>query len=126
MIGGVKQVRHCFPEDSHCRCVAAVYFRRYHLQSGLPKYLLLPKTRGCSVVWCQSALRVVIVETVPEVSVQSVTVVDGSSNDAATQVATFVEQLRHTTGIDLGNQMEQWFSTQPQSRTSQKKKMKRS
>lgn len=67
-----------------------------------------------------------LVETVPEVSVQSVTVVDGSSNDAATQVATFVEQLRHTTGIDLGNQMEQWFSTQPQSRTSQKKKMKRS
>ncbi|MEM9771349.1 MAG: SPFH domain-containing protein [Cyanobacteria bacterium P01_D01_bin.73] len=58
-----------------------------------------------------------LVETVPEVSVQSVTVVDGSGGDAATQVATFVEQLRHTTGIDLGGQMQQWFDTR-----SQKKK----
>ena len=60
-----------------------------------------------------------LVETVPEVSVQSVTVVDGSGGDAATQVATFVEQLRHTTGIDLGGQMQQWFDSQ-----SQKKKMR--
>ena len=60
-----------------------------------------------------------LVETVPEVSVQSVTVVDGSGGDAATQVATFIEQLRHITGINLGGQMQQWFDTQSPS----KKKM---
>ena len=64
-----------------------------------------------------------LVETVPEVSVQSVTLVDIAGNgDVATQVATFVEQLRHTTGIDLGGQVDRWFSEQSQ---AQKKTMKK-
>ena len=64
-----------------------------------------------------------LVETVPEVSVQSVTLVDGGGNgDMATQVATFVEQLRHTTGIDLGGQVDRWFSDQSQ---AQKKTLKK-
>ena len=37
---------------------------------------------------------------VPDVEVQSVTVVDGKGGNQATQIASFVEQLRQTTGID--------------------------
>ena len=59
----------------------------------------------------------------PEVSVQSVTLVDSAGNgDVATQVATFVEQLRHTTGIDLGGQVDRWFNDQSQ---AQKKTLKK-
>jgi len=38
---------------------------------------------------------------VPDVTVQNVTLVDSSNSNTATQLATFVEQLRQTTGIDL-------------------------
>ena len=37
---------------------------------------------------------------VPEVEVESITVVDGQGGNQATQLASFVEQLRQTTGID--------------------------
>ncbi len=39
--------------------------------------------------------------TVPEVQVENVTVVDASSGSAAAKSAAFIEQLRHTTGIDV-------------------------
>ena len=38
---------------------------------------------------------------VPEVAVDSITVVDGNNNNQATQIASFIEQLRQTTGMDL-------------------------
>ena len=39
-------------------------------------------------------------EGVPEVEVESITVVDGKGGNQASQIASFVEQLRQTTGID--------------------------
>lgn len=39
--------------------------------------------------------------TVPEVRVQNVTVVDTTSGGTATKTAAFLEQLRHTTGVDV-------------------------
>ncbi len=38
---------------------------------------------------------------VPEVAVDSITVVDGNNNNQATQIASFLEQLRQTTGMDI-------------------------
>ncbi|MDJ0650563.1 MAG: SPFH domain-containing protein [Xenococcaceae cyanobacterium MO_188.B19] len=38
---------------------------------------------------------------VPEVAVDSITVVDGNNNNQATQIASFIEQLRQTTGMDI-------------------------
>ncbi len=45
---------------------------------------------------------------VPEVEVQSLTVVNGNGGNSATQLAAFVEKLRQTTGIDaaqIANQL---------------------
>ncbi len=38
---------------------------------------------------------------VPEVEVESLTVVDGKDGNKATQIASFMEQLRQTTGVDV-------------------------
>lgn len=38
---------------------------------------------------------------VPDVAVNSITVVDGNSSNQATQIASFLEQLRQTTGMDI-------------------------
>ncbi|MDJ0532441.1 MAG: SPFH domain-containing protein [Xenococcaceae cyanobacterium MO_207.B15] len=38
---------------------------------------------------------------VPEVEVESITVVDGKNNNQATSIASFLEQLRKTTGMDV-------------------------
>ncbi|MDJ0578010.1 MAG: SPFH domain-containing protein [Xenococcaceae cyanobacterium MO_234.B1] len=38
---------------------------------------------------------------VPEVAVESITVVDGKNNNQATSIASFLEQLRQTTGMDV-------------------------
>ena len=38
---------------------------------------------------------------VPEVTVESITVVDGKNNNQATSIASFLEQLRQTTGMDV-------------------------
>ena len=39
--------------------------------------------------------------SVPEVEVESITVVDGKNNNQATNIASFLEQLRQTTGMDI-------------------------
>ena len=39
--------------------------------------------------------------SVPEVEVESITVVDGNHNNRVTSIASFLEQLRQTTGIDV-------------------------
>ena len=38
---------------------------------------------------------------VPDVEVESLTVIDGKDGSKATQIASFVEQLQQTTGIDV-------------------------
>ena len=50
---------------------------------------------------------------VPDVTVQNVTVVDTSNGNIATQLAAFIEQLRHTTGIDLAETVQNLSSSQP-------------
>ena len=44
-----------------------------------------------------------LTSTVPEISVQNVTIVDTQQGGTAAKTASFVEQLRQTTGIDLAN-----------------------
>ncbi|NEP76169.1 flotillin family protein, partial [Okeania sp. SIO2G5] len=44
-----------------------------------------------------------LTSTVPEISVQNVTIVDSNQGGAAAKTASFVEQLRQTTGIDLAH-----------------------
>ena len=51
---------------------------------------------------------------VPDVTVQNVTLVDSSNSNTATQLATFVEQLRQTTGIDLAEAVQNLTSSQLQ------------
>jgi flotillin len=43
-----------------------------------------------------------LVATVPDVEIQTVTLVDTQGGNLATQVAAFMEQLRQTSGLDLG------------------------
>jgi flotillin len=43
----------------------------------------------------------ILTASIPEVEVENVTVIDGQSGNGATKTASFIEQLRHTTGIDL-------------------------
>jgi len=38
---------------------------------------------------------------VPEVEVQDVTVIDANSGSTTTKIASFLEQLRQTTGVDI-------------------------
>ena len=42
-----------------------------------------------------------MVNTVPEIDVQKVTVIDPAKGGNATKLAAFTEQLRESTGIDL-------------------------
>ncbi len=46
-----------------------------------------------------------LTSTVPDIAVQNVTVIDAAGGSTATKAASFVEQLRQTTGIDLGGAM---------------------
>ena len=53
---------------------------------------------------------------VPDVSVESITVVDGQGGNQASQIASFVEQLRQTTGIDateIANNLMKQKAIQP-------------
>jgi flotillin len=45
---------------------------------------------------------------VPDVTVQNVTVVDSRGGTTATKLASFIEQLRQTTGIDLTETVQNW------------------
>jgi len=51
---------------------------------------------------------------VPDVTVQNVTLVDSSNSNTATQLATFIEQIRQTTGIDLAEAVQNLTSSQLQ------------
>lgn len=47
-------------------------------------------------------------DTVPEVNLQNVTVIDGSQGNSAVKVASFMEQLRQTTGIDVAGAVQRF------------------
>ncbi|HSM80313.1 MAG TPA: SPFH domain-containing protein [Nodosilinea sp.] len=52
------------------------------------------------------ALLANLVATVPDVTVESITVVDPGSGGSATKLAAFMEQLKHTTGLDLAQTVQ--------------------
>jgi flotillin len=52
---------------------------------------------------------------VPDVTVNNVTLVDGSTGNTATKAAAFIEQLRQTTGIDLAETVRNLGNSQPPS-----------
>jgi len=59
---------------------------------------------------------------VPDVSVESITVVDGQGGNSASQIASFVEQLRQTTGIDaveIANNLAKNKGIQPTKKVDQ-------
>ena len=39
--------------------------------------------------------------SIPELEVEKVTIIDGSQGNSATKMASFIEQLRQTTGLDV-------------------------
>ncbi len=53
-----------------------------------------------------STLLQTLVASVPDVNVQTLTVVDAQNSGTATQIASFLEQLRQTTGIDLAHTIQ--------------------
>lgn len=55
--------------------------------------------------------------TVPNISVQNVTIVDTTQGGSAAKAASFVEQLRQTTGIDLAGAVNNWSASQPNGQT---------
>lgn len=46
--------------------------------------------------------------TVPDVAVRNVTVIDAQQNSTATQAVSFLEQLKHTTGLDLAGVVDRF------------------
>jgi flotillin len=60
-----------------------------------------PAARDIFLLQKLESLLSTMASTVPTVKLQNVTVVDGTQGGAATQAATFIEQLRATTGVDI-------------------------
>ncbi|ABW25794.1 flotillin family protein [Acaryochloris marina] len=51
--------------------------------------------------------------TVPDVTVQNVTVVDTTNGGGATKAAAFLEQIRHTTGMDIAGAVQNIVKSDP-------------
>lgn len=51
--------------------------------------------------------------TVPDVTVQNVTVVDTTHGGGATKAAAFLEQIRHTTGMDIAGAVQSMVNSDP-------------
>ncbi|MEL7141053.1 MAG: SPFH domain-containing protein [Cyanobacteria bacterium J06554_3] len=56
--------------------------------------------------------------TVPDVSVQNVTVIDTQSGNLATQAAAFMTQLKQTSGIDLAGAINGFSGSQPKTNSA--------
>ncbi|MGB7416703.1 MAG: SPFH domain-containing protein [Thermosynechococcaceae cyanobacterium] len=54
-----------------------------------------------------------LASTVPEIEIENVTVVDTTSGGTATKAAAFIEQIRHTTGIDVAGAVQSMAGTRP-------------
>lgn len=55
---------------------------------------------------------------IPEVGVQNVTVINAKDSSSATKLASFLEQLRQTTGMDIAKIVGQLPGSEPESRTT--------
>lgn len=54
-----------------------------------------------------------LTDTVPDVTVQNVTVVDTTNGGGATKTAAFLEQIRHTTGMDVAGAVQSMVKADP-------------
>jgi flotillin len=54
-----------------------------------------------------------LASTVPEIEIENVTIVDATTGGAATKSAAFIEQLRHTTGIDVVGAVQSLSGSKP-------------
>jgi flotillin len=54
-----------------------------------------------------------MVATVPEVAVRNVTVIDGNNGNSASKLASFMEQMRQTTGLDIADAVRSFSGQQP-------------
>lgn len=54
-----------------------------------------------------------MVATVPEVDVRNVTVIDSNNGNSASKVASFMEQMRQTTGLDIVDAVRSFSGQQP-------------
>jgi flotillin len=54
-----------------------------------------------------------MVATVPEVDVRNVTVIDGNNGNSASKIASFMEQMRQTTGLDIVDAVRSFSGQQP-------------
>lgn len=54
-----------------------------------------------------------MVATVPEVDVRNVTVIDGNNGNSASKLASFMEQMRQTTGLDIAEAVRSFSGQQP-------------
>ncbi|MGB3312655.1 MAG: SPFH domain-containing protein [Nodosilinea sp.] len=61
------------------------------------------------------ALLVNLVATVPDVDVESITVIDPGGGSSATKLASFMEQLKQTTGLDLTQTVQTLGNSNPPS-----------
>ncbi|NJN23643.1 MAG: flotillin family protein [Acaryochloridaceae cyanobacterium RL_2_7] len=55
-----------------------------------------------------------LTSTIPEIHLQNVTVIDGEQGNTAVKTASFIEQLRQTTGVDLAGAMQKLTPTSPE------------
>ncbi|EKQ69697.1 hypothetical protein OsccyDRAFT_2338 [Leptolyngbyaceae cyanobacterium JSC-12] len=72
-----------------------------------------PNARDIYLLQRLETLLKTLTDAVPEISVQTVTVVDGNGGTTATKLAAFMEQLRQTTGIDLSETIQNLAGSQP-------------
>ncbi|MDX2228665.1 MAG: SPFH domain-containing protein [Leptolyngbyaceae cyanobacterium bins.349] len=73
-----------------------------------------PNARDIYLLQRLETLLKTLTAAVPDITVQNVTVVDATGGTTATKLATFMEQLRQTTGLDLTQTVQNLTSTPPQ------------
>jgi flotillin len=67
-----------------------------------------PHARDIYLLQRLETLLKTLTTAVPDISVQSVTVVDANGGTTATKLAAFIEQFRQSTGIDLAETVQNW------------------
>jgi flotillin len=73
-----------------------------------------PNARDIYLLQRLETLLKTLTGAVPDVTVQKVTVIDANGGTAATKIASFIEQLRQTTGIDFTETVHQLTRSQTQ------------
>lgn len=72
-----------------------------------------PNARDIYLLQRLETLLKTLTDAVPDLSVQTVTVVDANGGTTATKLAAFMEQLRQTTGLDLTETIQNLTNSQP-------------